>query len=188
MTTVIIRENLHIVVQSNVYPDADLLLDSLEQMRWNRGKRREHKDYGVVGTSYTLKFGGYNRVPTKVVQRDVLDWSNEPYILGARDVSCPDSDYCVIQRYNDGTIGIGKHKDNEMDSRPIFGMSLGATRTLVLYPPVFNRIDRDPIRISLPHNSLYIIHPPTNKYWMHAIESDMNVTDVRYSLTFRRSK
>lgn len=80
-----------------------------------------------------------------------------------------------------------KHKDNEMDDTPIYGISIGSVRTLVLHPPPFNRVDRDPVRISLPSNSLYMLLPPTNKYWMHSMEEDLSIRDVRYSLTFRKS-
>lgn len=82
---------------------------------------------------------------------------------------------------------MNKHKDNEMDDRLICGLSLGATRTLVMYPPSFNKKDIEPIKIELPHNSLYVIEDPTNRYWMHSIQQDNDVEKVRYSLTFRKS-
>lgn len=185
----IVRERLHIVIRENFFTNADALFDRLEQMEWTRGRRREHKDFGAKGTSYELKFGGYRGIPVKTIHRDVTDWENEPLLLKIKDDPLlSDCDYCVVQRYGDGNIGMKRHKDDEMGRRSIYGLSLGATRTLTMYPPPFNKTDKDPIRISLPHNSLYIISNTTNKYWMHSIEEDPNVLDVRYSLTFRKSK
>lgn len=189
MEDTISKERLKIIVRHNFYPDADDVLMRLEEMEWNGGRRREHKDFGVKGVSYDLKFGGYNGIPVKTIHREVMDWEYEPLIMGIKDIPpLGDCDYCVVQRYADGTIGMKRHKDDEMDTRPIYGLSLGATRTLVLYPPPFNKVDREPVRISLPHNSLYMILPPTNKYWMHSIEEDLSVKDVRYSMTFRKSR
>ena len=189
MEIVIHRERLHVTLKHDFFPDADALLNRLEQMEWKNGQRREHKDYGDKGAFYDLKLGGYSGYPYTTIHREVTNWENEPLLLNAKNnLPTKECNYCIVQRYKDGSIGMNRHKDNEMEERPIYGLSLGATRTLVLYPPSFNSIDKTPVRIPLPHNSLYTLLYPTNKYWMHCIEEDTSIKDVRYSITFRKSK
>lgn len=74
-----------------------------------------------------------------------------------------------------------RDENDDMEGRSIYGLSLGATQALVLRSPPFNKKDIIPMKIPLPHNSLYIILPPINKYWMFSIEEDPSVRDVRYS-------
>ena len=85
---------------------------------------------------------------------------------------------CVIQQYPNGKYGIQKHRDKEMNGM-ICGISVGQTRTLSMYKYNTNVLNQP-----LNNGSLYLILPPTNDFFLHAIEKDSS-RGVRYSLTFR---
>lgn len=60
----------------------------------------------------------------------------------------------------------------------ICGISIGQTRTLSMYK--YNNILNQPLK----NGSLYLLLPPTNNFYSHAIEKDDSI-GLRYSLTFR---
>ena len=64
---------------------------------------------------------------------------------------------------------------------PICGLSLGATRTLQ-----FTREGYGKQNFSLPSGSLYVMRPPTNQKWLHAIIRESKILTSRISLTFRQ--
>lgn len=183
---------------------ADELLARLETMNWRKkGKgKRERKDLGEPGVEYTIEFHnkGKNVSCSTIVRRQVEDWSQEKEILAARDKlmtllqQSPDKDieplnYCVIQRYDNGSVGMKKHRDAEMDGKgPICGISLGSTRSLTLTPPPWQCFSV-PHTLQVDHRSIYLIRPPTNDYWMHSIDTlpvdSPDHNKVRYSITFR---
>ena len=88
---------------------------------------------------------------------------------------------------------IPKHRDSE----DIFGqnptiavLSIGTPR-IIRFTPVnptiksVKAISNDTIDIILEHGSLLIMSGTMQKYYCHEILSDDNITDSRYSLTFR---
>lgn len=157
---------------------------ALDGLNLTSKHKRENVTFGKAGTSYTVTFHNTG----KTVTRHATDWSGTVFERVSDLVCSPmgSCDYVVVQRYPSGHIGIGKHKDNEMEGRTIIGLSIGATRTLVMHPPPWEaKTGQKPIAIPLPDNSVYEIRPPTNRYWMHEIPLDPNSTGVRYSLTFR---
>ena len=87
---------------------------------------------------------------------------------------------CAIQCYPNGPIEIKKHYDKEMKfGTKICGISLGSQRKLEL-----SRFEKTH-ELQLPHGSLYVLNPPTNNNWMHAIPPQPEVHGARISLTFR---
>jgi alkylated DNA repair dioxygenase AlkB len=147
-------------------------------------RRRVNQNYGDPGVSYRLEFGGYNGKPLKIIERAVRPWDELSILPMIRDyvaeITQSHYNYCVVQRYPTGNVGIKPHRDREM--RPdtaIAGLSLGATRVLSM------SYRDDVIKIPLPPGSLYVLRPPTNSYWAHSIDVDPTITDVRLSLTFR---
>lgn len=88
---------------------------------------------------------------------------------------------CAIQCYPNGKIGIKPHKDREITSGTIAGISFGDTRTL--------RLSRGNVNydFELPHGSLYLMREPTNKYWSHSILPKVDGGE-RLSMTFRYYK
>ena len=65
------------------------------------------------------------------------------------------------------------------------GFSLGAVRRLTMSRPSYNKTHTWPIYVDLEPGSLYFFKLPTKDYWVHSIEQDASVTQVRISLTFR---
>ena len=161
------------------------LLDDVVQ--WNReftSGRRSNCIYGDTGLIYTTEYGGYGGKPKVTLNRAALDWQQLPLLIPLRDLvsglTGEKYNFCIIQRYPSGRVGIDPHRDKEMvPGTTICGFSFGATRTLTL-----RHRSRPSISIPLYSGSLYILHPPTNDYWTHSIDKD-NTIDPRYSLTFR---
>lgn len=91
-----------------------------------------------------------------------------------------------IQKYDDGRSFITDHTDKIIDleeNSPIFNLRLGATRTFVLT----NKKTKDKYLIKMPHNSLFIIGPDTNKNYLHGVPKETHISEPSYSLVFRKS-
>ena len=150
-------------------------------------KKRSKLVYGDLGLIYEVKFGGYGGRPLKVAQYPTLSWSQLPLLTEIKnnisELTGENYNFCVIQRYPNGQVGINPHRDKEMvKGTQICGLSLGSARQLTMAPPRY--IKENPIQLTLRSGSLYILKPPTNDYWTHCIEKDESVTP-RISLTFR---
>ena len=92
---------------------------------------------------------------------------------------------CIVQLYPTGKIQIKPHRDREMGPGTVIcGLSLGATRVIQFANSSYY-VKNKYYDIPLPAGSLYIMNPPTNDYWSHAILKDLNITEPRMSLTFR---
>lgn len=166
--------------------EADSLFEYLErEVVWNRKitqTSRVNQNYGDDGISYTVHFknGSTTRVCKKWLKRlrELRDKLS--------DITQAQYNYCVVQRYPSGKVGINPHRDKEMNpNTDIAGISLGATRVLTMLPPRYNTKDYTPLTFELIPGSLYVLKPPTNNHWAHCIEKDEKVKDVRISLTFR---
>ena len=149
--------------------------------------KRINVTYGDEGLVYEVVFGGYGGKPRNVVQRHAIAWNKLPILEELRDhismLTGEKYNYCVIQYYPCGKVGIKPHKDKEMIlGTTICGLSIGETRVLQLSPPKF--LNEESISLSLSTGSLYVLKPPTNSYWTHAILTD-KTTNPRISLTFR---
>ena len=143
--------------------------------------RRKAIIFGDDGLIYTMIYNG------ETYSRPVLPWSSIPGLLELKtfveNLTKERLTVCVLQCYPNDTIGINPHRDKEMiPGTKICGLSLGATRTLS-----FTRSGEEPVSISLPPGSLYVMNPPTNDKWLHSIPkiaSDKS-EHIRLSLTFR---
>lgn len=165
----------NVSVYSDVLPDPDSTFETLLSLFPQHLHRRTKLTYGDDGLVYTINFRG------NIARYNVLPWTKT--LLQAREHVrrlCPgDYNTCVVQMYPSGKIGINPHRDKEMvQGTTIAGLSLGATRTFLL-----TRKDELHI-IPLPHNSLYILHPPTNDHYLHSIPVE-DEEHPRISLTFR---
>lgn len=93
--------------------------------------------------------------------------------------------HCVTNYYRDGKDFIAHHSDKDLDlnrNGVIVSLSLGDERTLELK----RRAEpRDVIRVRLPHRSMLVLGPHTNREWTHAILPNVDSTEVRLSLTMR---
>ena len=160
-----------------------------ENVTWltaiTKGKR-SNQMYGDPGLIYELRFGGYGDRPLKITHRKTIPWSEFPLLdkikskvelqIGKK------FNFCAIQRYPNGGVGMSRHRDSEMVAGTcIAGLSLHTERILTMTPI---RSSEDPITLDLLPGSLYVLKPPTNDRWMHAIEKNDSITP-RISLTFR---
>ncbi|KAG6810672.1 hypothetical protein H0H92_010820 [Tricholoma furcatifolium] len=119
--------------------------------------------------------------------------------------------HVLIQYYRSGKDYISEHSDKTIDvvrGSNIVNVSIGAQRVMTLRekaPPKKpgvpaldeeERVPRASQRIPLPHNSMFVMGPETNKRWLHGINHDNRPTlskseeemyqgGGRISLTFR---
>uniref|UniRef100_A0A0W0EVE0 Fe2OG dioxygenase domain-containing protein n=1 Tax=Moniliophthora roreri TaxID=221103 RepID=A0A0W0EVE0_MONRR len=111
--------------------------------------------------------------------------------------------HVLIQHYRSGKDYISEHSDKTIDTvrgSSIINVSLGAQRVMTLREK--KEMDRDAPssrasqRIPLPHGSMFVMGPETNKTWLHGINHDNRPLKVkseeekaeageRISLTFR---
>jgi alkylated DNA repair dioxygenase AlkB len=121
--------------------------------------------------------------------------------------------HVLIQLYRDGRDYISEHSDKTLDivrGTKIVNASFGARRTMRLRrkrktAQVADTSDskadespgqRETQRIHMPHNSLFVLGPETNRSWLHGIMADKRLpadrsseelayNGMRISLTFR---
>lgn len=112
--------------------------------------------------------------------------------------------HCLIQLYRSGKDLISEHADKTLDIErysKIINYSSGATRVMSLRTkkPVKKEGEKNIYRIqriSLPHNSVFILGWKTNRLWKHTIKQDKRIPSIkspdelrdncqRISLTFR---
>ena len=103
--------------------------------------RRSNKTYGDDGLVYEVTFGGYGGRPANTVYRTAQPWSDLPFLKHVKKAVESAThelyNFCVIQCYPNGRMGINPHRDKEMVSgTTIAGLSLGATRELVMGAPL----------------------------------------------------
>mmetsp|Transcript_4097 Transcript_4097/g.9770 ORF Transcript_4097/g.9770 Transcript_4097/m.9770 type:complete len:490 (-) Transcript_4097:41-1510(-) len=96
--------------------------------------------------------------------------------------------HCVTNYYRDGTDFIAHHGDKDLDLNRegvIVSVSLGETRVLELR----RRAEpRDTFRLVLPHRSMFVLGPHTNREWTHSILPKEGNEGIRLSLTMRDVK
>lgn len=92
---------------------------------------------------------------------------------------------CLANLYQDGTQGMGWHRDDDMGLAPttsIASLSLGATRKFV-----FRHLHtHEKVEIQLQHGQLILMKGVTQKYWQHALMKSARVMQPRINLTFRQ--
>lgn len=193
--------SIHLI--RNYFDDdyADKLFNDLKQIRYNSdeesmirmyGKRvkipRQQTAYGELGTTY--HFSGIS-----VAARD---WTLDDGTVNTRvghelqhisklvgRSSCSKFNYALINNYHDQNDNIGYHSDDEKElgEYPIVaGISLGHAREIYFKSNLTGEVKK----ILLPHNSLVIMHYPTNSNWKHSIpKKPTQLMGQRISLTFR---
>lgn len=192
--------NVHLIRNYFDIDYADKLFDDLKQIQYNSDEDsmirmpgglvkipRQQTAYGEPGVTY--HFSGIN-----VLARD---WTRSDNSLDARvgrelkhvsqhvgKSACSKFNYALINNYHNQNNSIGYHSDDEKElgKYPIVaGISLGQEREIYFKSNLTNEV----IKIALPHNSLVIMHYPTNHYWKHSIPKTTKRLDQRISLTFR---
>ena len=99
------------------------------------------------------------------------------------NITIPNINSCLINKYYNGTNSIKAHRDNEKSFGKyptIIGISIGASRNIKL-----QRLDnKKEILFSLENGSLYIMAGSLQEKYLHSIPKCI-CNDIRYSLTFR---
>jgi hypothetical protein len=96
--------------------------------------------------------------------------------------------HCVTNYYRNGNDFIAHHGDKDLDLNRdgvIVSLSLGDERVLELRR---RAQPQDVARIRLPHCSMLVLGPNTNREWTHSILPKDESHDIRLSLTMRDVK
>ncbi|KAI4137162.1 MAG: hypothetical protein L6R39_007440 [Caloplaca ligustica] len=116
--------------------------------------------------------------------------------------------HVLIQLYRDGNDNISEHSDKTLDivrGSAIVNVSIGAQRVMTIRTKKSNRTSgvdspstaRQTQRIPMPHNSVFVLGPETNRQWLHGVRADKRPPQQkseeersfggeRISLTFRQ--
>jgi hypothetical protein len=166
------------------YPDflpkeiADNLFDYLIVLFENQA--RANIIYGNAGMIYNLTYFGNSH------SIEVLAWESCPLLLPVKNLveltTKEKFNCCTIHYYGDGSQGIGAHRDKEIVSGSICGLSLGTIRELS-----FEQINskNKVLNLALNPGSLYVMKDPTNRNFLHSIVKNYKIKKSRISITFR---
>jgi alkylated DNA repair dioxygenase AlkB len=115
------------------------------------------------------------------------NWTSELLFIKAQleEISQSEFNSCLLNLYHDGEDAMGWHSDNEKEldpKSPIVSLSLGAQRKFAFR----HKKDKETISLFLESGSALIMHPPTQKYWQHALLKTKTASDLRINLTFRK--
>ncbi|MCJ1311897.1 hypothetical protein MMC25_005570 [Agyrium rufum] len=91
--------------------------------------------------------------------------------------------HALIQLYRDGQDNISEHSDKTLDivrESSVINLSLGAQRIMTLRTKKAGHgkavegtvVARQSQRIAMPHNSIFVLGPLTNRRWLHGIRAD----------------
>jgi alkylated DNA repair dioxygenase AlkB len=194
------RMHIHFI-RNYLDPDfADRLFEGLKRVKYNSDEEsmvkimgktmmipRKQVAFGDPGTDY--HFSG-----TSV---RAYDWNSEDSSLNSRvarelkqvskkagRTACSTFNHTLVNNYLDQTNCIGYHSDGEKDLGRyplVAGISFGQEREIYFKSNITGEV----VKISLPHNSFYVMHYPTNRFWKHSIPRSTKRMGQRISLTFR---
>ncbi len=115
--------------------------------------------------------------------------------------------HALIQLYRDGVDNISEHSDKTLDivrGSVIVNVSIGAERVMTLRTKRSKHTQGSDIsdsrqsqRIRMPHNSVFVLGPQTNREWLHGVRADKRPSHEkaeeekafggeRISITFRQ--
>ncbi|SJX60188.1 uncharacterized protein SRS1_11502 [Sporisorium reilianum f. sp. reilianum] len=99
--------------------------------------------------------------------------------------------HCMLNRYDDGSIYIGRHSDN-IENKVIVTVSLGADRSWIMERKSSSKkevqAEKDKVkkRWTLAGGSLLVMQGETQKWYTHEIPKELKVKGPRISITFRQ--
>jgi alkylated DNA repair dioxygenase AlkB len=191
-----LKNKLFVQVIYNYFPIdyADKLFEDLQSIQYNTDKQSMIKIMGRElkiprkQTSYGDPKANYHFSGTSVKAND---WDTSKvgrkikYIAHkVGKTTCENFNYTLVNNYLDQTNCIGYHSDDEKElgEYPVVaGISLGQEREMYFKSNVTGEV----VKVSLPHNSFYVMYYPTNKFWKHSIPRTTKYMGQRISLTFR---
>eukprot|EP00971_Amphidinium_carterae_P323399 6427040-Amphidinium_carterae.1 len=116
-----------------------------------------------------------------------LPWTSTVRYLKEKVEACIGQtlNHCVGNLYQNEQDFIGPHTDKMLDileGSCIVSLSLGAERPIVLE----RKADGAVQKVNLPHGSLFVLGPATNREWLHSIPVQAQQLGHRISLTIRQ--
>ena len=129
--------------------------------------------YGDDGVSY--KYSGRNYV--------ALPWTQPLLEIKSRiEEVCGEYNYCLLNRYRDGSDSMGWHADAEPEMGPIIGsVTLGATRKFRIRHNATRKI----MSFQLGHGTLMIMAGTMQEFWQHEVPKTKRPVGERINLTYR---
>jgi hypothetical protein len=162
---------------------ADILVKPPTNGNVNKNNRKERiiPVYRYPGNYSGEQWQTFDWSPTSLVIKQAVEEGLKPLVHQTMN-------HCVTNLYQSGADFIAHHSDKDLDlnrSGVIVSVSLGDERILELKrraPP------QDVTRIPLPHGSMLVLGPYTNRQFTHSIVPKEGSTKVRISLTLREVK
>ncbi|PWZ02878.1 hypothetical protein BCV70DRAFT_229290 [Testicularia cyperi] len=100
--------------------------------------------------------------------------------------------HCMLNRYDDGSIYIGRHSDN-IENQVIVTVSLGANRSWIMERKYSRKQRQEGTdepktkkRWTLENGSLLVMQGATQRHYTHEIPKELKVKGPRISITFRQ--
>ncbi|MFO0547606.1 MAG: alpha-ketoglutarate-dependent dioxygenase AlkB [Polyangiaceae bacterium] len=139
--------------------------------------RRQTCSFGEPGLVY--RYSG--------VERPAHPWPDE--VRALRDLLDERPDYVLCNLYEDGSVGLGWHSDDESDlvrDATIFSVSLGVERDFSLRLRASQSAGAvEKLTLRLAHGSLLTMEGATQRYYQHCVPPRKRVSGLRINLTFR---
>jgi alkylated DNA repair dioxygenase AlkB len=142
------------------------VIKSGRQAAWYGDQPYRYSHSGLLREALVWNLPILDAIRTRVVQ-----------VTGARFNSC------VLNRYQDGSQGMGWHSDREAKGAHslIASLSLGATRKFAFK----HKTSGDLRAMLLQHGQLIVMGGTTQQHWMHALMRTSVPVGPRINLTFR---
>ena len=201
-----LKSQMHVLLIRN-YLDtamADKLFEKLKTIKYNSDEQsmvkimgkefkipRKQTAYGEPKTTYhfsgtSVQANDWSALPCEDFDKYNSDIRGMLKFVAkkAGKTACATFNYALINNYIDQTNCIGYHSDDEKElgKYPIVaGLSLGQEREIYFKSNITDNV----IKISLPHNSFFVMFYPTNRFWKHSIPKTTRRLGQRISLTFR---
>ncbi|KAG9016095.1 hypothetical protein FRB93_011569 [Tulasnella sp. JGI-2019a] len=155
-------------------------VDSETANRW-------YEELNKLDTWYHPELKVYGKTVTQ--SRAIAAYATTPSLIEIQakveEVLDVTFNHVLLNRYEDGSIYIGKHSDTP-ENKVIASLSLGAERTFIMTPR--KGFTAETKSWPLANGSLLVMQGDTQKNWHHEIpkESKKTVKGGRISLTFRQ--
>lgn len=197
--------NIHYHTKFMNEKQCEKIIDELRNVQYNTdeesaitvfGKKinipRKQVAFGEPGTTYKFSGNTVEAEPWPQFIEDIRDevqtYMIDNDMITEKQAKATPINYCLVNRYADGTEYIGWHRDDEKDLRKINGetfvvsLSFGATRAFH-----FRNYKAQKVKypIDLESGDLLIMRGETNIYWQHSVPKRLRVKDPRWNLTFR---
>ncbi len=130
--------------------------------------------YGDAGVSYRYSGHDYFALP----------WIPKLLEIKSRIESFfGNYNFCLLNRYRNGSDSMGWHADNEPEMGPVIGsLSLGATRKF----RIRHNVSRVTQTYLLGHGSLIVMAGTMQNFWQHEVPKTKQIVGERINLTFRQ--